>query len=184
MARSVASIALAVLFAVPLAAQDVAWVHISIREVRNDRAQVRINLPAAVVVRAAPLLPETSGGRCRLVVGDESITARDLSSILVALRGAPPESAIRRDTGDLIVQARRSGDSVQLLVEEKFGGETIAATLPIAVADELAAGGRRLDLARAVRHLARTGGGDFALITGSGSRVRIWVDGTPHQVSE
>jgi hypothetical protein len=181
MERPLISLALAVLFAAPLGAQDGAWLHISVRDTRRDGSEVRINLPAAVVVRAAPLLPETARGGCRLVVGDESMTGRDLSSILIALREAPPETGTRRDTGDLIVHARRSGQSVQLVMEEKFGRDTIAATIPIAVADELAGGGRRLDFVRAVRHLARTGGGELATITGSGSRVRIWVDGTPHQ---
>ena len=181
MTRSLAVFSLAATLAAPLLAQSDAWVHLSVRYSRNDRAEARINLPASVVLRAAPLLPESDRDGFRLVGGDDSITARDLASILVALRAAPPDGATRRDTGDMIVLASRAGDSVRLVIEEKFGGDALAATLPLAVADALAAGGRRLDLAGAVRHLAAAGGGELALIAADQARIRIWVDKTPHQ---
>lgn len=184
MRRSLAAFSLAATLAVPLAAQSDAWVHLSVRDSRNQRAEVRINLPAPVVLRAAPLLPESDHDGFRLIVGDDSITARDLSSILVALRDAPAGGAVRRDTGDMIVLASRSGQSVRLVIEEEFGGDTIAASLPLAVADALAGGGRRLDLAGAVRHLVAAGGGELALIGADEARIRIWVDNSPHQLVE
>lgn len=184
MPRSIIAFSLAATLAAPLAAQSDAWVHLSVRDSRNERAEVRINLPAPVVLRAAPLLPESDHDGYRLVVGDDSITAQDLSSILVALREAPVDGAARRDTGDMIVLASRSGDMVKLVIEEKFGGDVVAATLPLGVADALASGGRRLDLARAVRLLIAAGGGELALIAADEARIRIWVDKTPNQTVE
>lgn len=184
MSRTIASFFLTAALAAPAFAQQGAWVHLSVRDARHDRMEVRINLPAPVVVRAAPLIPETDEAGYRLVVGDDSISARDLASILAALRAATDGTAVRRDTGDAIIEASRAGDRVELVVREEYGGDTITATLPFAVADALAAGGRRLDVAGAVRNLAAAGGGEFALITADRSRIRIWVDGTPHQQGE
>ncbi len=183
MSRTLASIFLTAALAAPAFAQQGAWVHVSVRDARHDRMKVRINLPAPVVVRAAPLIPESDEAGYRLVVGDDSISARDLASILAALRAATDGTTVRRDSGDAIIEAARAGDHVQLVVREEYGG-TVVATLPFPVADALAAGGRRLDVAEAVRSLAAAGGGEFALITADRSRIRIWVDGTPHQQGE
>ncbi len=184
MVRTIASLALLAAYAAPALAQHDAWVHLSVRDARREGAEVRINLPAPVVVRAVPLLPDTGEEGYRLVVGDQSISARDLTSILAALRGAPEGTATRRDTGELLVDATHEGQNVRLVVEEKFGRNTVAATIPLAVADALAGEGRRLDIARAVRQLAAAGGGELALIAADRSRIRIWVDRTPSQASE
>jgi hypothetical protein len=184
MKRTLILLGLAMTLAVPAAAQRGAWVHLSIRHARSADAAVRINLPAAVVTRAAPLIPETDAEGYRLVVGEDSITAHDLSTILVALSGAPDGTAVRRDTGDVVVNARREGATVQLVVEDAFDGDTVAATIPLPVAEALAAGGRRLDIASAVRHLAATGGGELALIAADHSKIRIWVDGSARQITE
>lgn len=179
-----AAVLLPFLIAAPATAQRNAWVHLAIRDADRARAEVRINLPAPVVMRAAPLVPESEGRGYRLVVGEDSITARDLAAILAALREIKDGETVRRDTGDAIVEATRTGDRVQLIVDDETGGESLVATLPLGVANVLAAGGRRLDLAGAVRHLAAGGGGELALIAADHARIRIWVDGIPEQQGE
>lgn len=181
MSRTIASLLLVFAVAAPAVAQRNAWVHVSVRDQRHDRTEVRINLPAAAVIRAAPLLPESGDDGYRLVVGDEGINARDLAATLAALRGAAEGSVVRRDTGDAILEATRAGDGVRLLVRADYGGEEFTATLPLQVADALAGGGRRLDLARAVKLLADAGGGELALIAADDARIRIWVDGESNQ---
>jgi hypothetical protein len=182
MSRTIVSALLAAIAcAAPALAQKDSWVHLSVRDARRHRTEVRINLPAPAVIRAAPLLPESDGDGYRLVVGDESITPRDLAVTLAALRGAAEGATVRRDTGDAILEATRSGDRVQLLVRRAYGDGEVTATLPLQVADALAGGGRKLDLARAVRLLAGAGGGELALIAADEVRIRVWVDGTPDQ---
>lgn len=182
MHRTIVSALLALIAsAAPALAQKDAWVHLSVRDGRRHGAEVRINLPAPAVIRAAPLLPESGRDGYRLVVGDESITARDLAATLAALRGATEGATVRRDTGDAILEATRAGDRVELLVRREYGAGEVTATLPLHVAAALANGGRRLDLARAVKLLADAGGGELALIAADEARIRVWVDATPDQ---
>lgn len=175
---------IALIFLVPISSvaqtSSLDWVHFQAEHLDRSDTVVRVNLPARVVIRSFPLLPDLGCDSFGALAGESGISARDLGAIASRLSAVAAGETIEHDAGDYDVEATSTDGEVVLRFREKFSGDPVEVSMSTDVLRILSAGDhRRPDLAAAVAFLAAAGGGELARIDTEDSRIRIWVDRDP-----
>ncbi len=180
-AMPVLAMAALLVFSTAPAATSGQWLHVAVDEQGADGAVVRVNVPIELVTKILPLVHHEglSGGKIKMNVGDEPMSAADLRAILDAVRSSRdgeyvtvdgPKEKVRvaKRGGFLLIQANESGE----------GQQTVDVKVPLAVVDALLTGtqGDELNVAAAIEALARHGSGDIVTVKDDHSHVRIWID--------
>lgn len=158
--------------ALPAAAADL-WIHVRVDEGKKGE-QVSINLPVGLIESLAPVVQGKAKGSGGLRFDDEEIAVSDLrrawreldregDSTLLTVRDGSSKVRIAKERGYLVVEADDDGK-----VEMKLPGAVVEALL--------AGDGEELDLAGALRALARHGKGELVTVADGDETVRIWID--------
>ena len=175
---ALATLALGLGTAGAFAAQtDQLWIHIHVKDGKDSN--VSINLPITMVEKMAGSLTADAEGDSRLRFNDEEVTVAELREMWNELRRQPDATFITVDDvsskvrvakrgGYLIVRSREDRPGKDKEVEMKIPGTVVDALL--------SAPGEKLDVAAALRALARHGEGELVTVNGTGETVRIWVD--------
>ena len=155
------------------------WIHIRVQDGKDGN--VSINLPVSVVEKLAGGIDVDGGGQgeSRLRFNDEDLTVAELREIWNDLRRQPDATFITVDETDSKVRVAKKGGYLIVRAREdrKSQDEEVEMKIPGTVVDALLSGkGERLDVAAAMRALARHGEGELVTVTGTGETVRIWVD--------
>ncbi len=154
------------------------WIHIHVQDGKDGK--VSINLPVSVVEKMASGIDVDGGkGDSKLRFNDEDITVAELRDVWNELRRQPDATFITVDETDSKVRVAKKGGYLIVRAQEDRDGqeEDVEMKIPATVVDALLSGrGDRLDVAAAMRALARHGEGELVTITGTGETVRIWVD--------
>jgi len=173
-----ATLALALGTAGAFAAQtDQLWIHIHVKDGKDSN--VSINLPITMVEKMAGSLTADAEGDSRLRFNDEEVTVAELREMWNDLRRQPDATFITVDDTDSKVRiAKRGGYLIVRSREDRPGkDEEVEMKIPGTVVDALlSAPGEKLDVAAAMRALARHGEGELVTVSGTGETVRIWVD--------
>ncbi|HEX2163629.1 MAG TPA: hypothetical protein VHM02_06745 [Thermoanaerobaculia bacterium] len=158
---------------------DDPWLHLTVDEARPDGATVRLNLPLALVEAVVAALPEGDGG-AHLQFDDTEIPLAELEDAWRRLGGRSGQLLAIDEPRHRTVVARRGGQLVVDSRDRRRGDERVVVRIAAPVVDALFAGpGDRLDLAGAVRAMARAGAGEITAESDDGDRVRVWVDDSP-----
>jgi hypothetical protein len=177
---AIATLALGLCAAGAFAAQtDQLWIHIHVKDGKDGN--VSINLPVSMVEKMAQNMTSDSTGDSRLRFNDEEITVAELREMWNEVRRQPDATFITvEETGSKVRVAKRGGYLVVRSREDRAGkDEEVEMKIPGTVVDALlSAPGERLDVAAALRALARHGEGELVTVRGTGETVRIWVDET------
>lgn len=182
---AVAFLALLVVFAsaLPAAAADDLWLHVTIKE--SDDGDVTVNLPLSFVEAAIPLIPEGEFQDGKIVIEDAEFSAADLRGLLDAVRDSPDMTfvTVRAEDGD--VDVSKSGAYLLVRASEP-GSEGAEPTdvnvkVPLRVVEALLEGtaDNEINLLAGLRALADEGEGELATITDGNSKIRVWVDRNP-----
>jgi len=153
------------------------WIHVHVDDGKDGK--VSINLPITMVEKMAGSITADSKGDSRLRFNDEDVTVAELRDMWNELRRTPDATFITVDDTDSKVRvAKRGGYLIVRAREDRGGrGEDVEMKIPATVVDALlSAPGERLDVAAAMRALARHGEGELVTVSGTGETVRIWVD--------
>jgi hypothetical protein len=151
------------------------WIHIHVKDGKDGN--VSINLPVSMVEKMAKNITTSTEGESKLRFNDEDITVAELRDMWSDLRRQPDATFITvDDTHSKVRVAKRGG---YLIVRSRDKQEEVEMKIPGTVVDALlSAPGERLDVAAAMRALARHGEGELVTVSGTGETVRIWVDET------
>lgn len=176
---AIAALALGLGTAGAFAAQtEKLWIHVHVKDGKDSN--VSINLPISMVEKMAGSIAADSKGESRLRFNDEDITVAELREMWNEVRKQPDATFITVDDTDSKVRiAKRGGYLIVRAREDRAGGrdEDVEMKIPATVVDALlSAPGERLDVAAAMRALARHGEGELVTVSGTGETVRIWVD--------
>jgi uncharacterized Ntn-hydrolase superfamily protein len=152
------------------------WLHIRVHDSRD--AKVSINLPVSVVESLAGALPANTKSGASLRFDDEEVSVAELRRIWRELQRTPDATFLTVDEADSKVRvAKQRGYLVIDARERRPGAEDVQVRIPGTVVDALlSAPGEQLDMAAALRALARHGEGELVTVNGEGETVRIWVD--------
>jgi hypothetical protein len=171
---AIATLALGLGTAGAFAAQtEKLWIHVHVKDGKDGN--VSINLPISMVEKMAGSITSDSKGDSRLRFNDEDITVAELRDLWNDLRRQPDATFITvDDTHSKVRVAKRGG---YLVVRSREKQEEVEMKIPGTVVDALlSAPGEQLDVAAAMRALARHGEGELVTVSGTGETVRIWVD--------
>ena len=158
--------------AVPAAASDL-WIHIRVDGGKKGE-QVSINLPVSLVESLAPVVQSKRGRSGGLRFDDDEVSVSDLrrawreldregDSTLLTVRDGSSKVRIAKQRGYLLVEADDDGK--------------VRMKLPGAVVEAMLSGdGDEIDLAGALRALARHGKGELVTVVDGDETVRIWID--------
>jgi len=156
---------------------DNLWIHIHVIDGKDGK--VSINLPVSMVETMAGHLTTQTDGGARLRLRDHDVTVAQLRAMWNDLRQQPDATFISMEDIDSRVRvAKRNGDLIVRSWEDRAGkSEEMEMRIPGTVVDALlSAPGDQLDVAGALRALARHGEGELVTVDGTGETVRIWVD--------
>lgn len=167
--------------AFPLQAATNLWLHVRAVECSGSGTRVSINVPLSVVTALAPMIEDQAGDRIRLRINERDLTGAELRELVAALRNGPEgrvvtvskrgreSTTIEKVGGNFVVRNVKSdGDTTKVT----FNGAVLAALTETQH-------GHELDVAGAVRALARAGSGDLVLVDDGNDTVRIWIDAFP-----
>lgn len=156
------------------------WIHIHVKDGKDGN--VSINLPVTMVEKmAGRMTASETKGDSRLRFDGEDITVAELREMWNDLRRQPDATFVTVDDRDSKVRIAKQGGYlvVRSRGDKIGGGEEAEMRIPGTVVDALlSAPGERLDVAAAMRALARHGEGELVTVNGTGETVRIWVDGS------
>ena len=166
-------------FAAQTTQNDKLWIHIHVQDGKDGK--VSINLPISMVEKMAGSITTNTAGDSKLRFNDEDITVTELRDMWNELRRHPDATFITVDDTDSKVRvAKKAGYLIVRARDNKAGrAEDVEMKIPGTVVDALlSAEGEQLDVAAALRALARHGEGELVTVSGTGETVRIWVDQT------
>ena len=156
---------------------DKLWIHVRVHD--GKEGKVSINFPVSMVEKMAQNITTESKGESRLRFNDEEITVAELREMWNEVRKQPDATFITvEDVSSKVRIAKRGGYLIVRAREDREGrDEDVEMKIPGTVVDALLSGrGERLDVAAAMRALARHGVGELVTVSGTGETVRIWVD--------
>ena len=156
---------------------DNLWIHVRVHDGKD--ANVSINFPVSMVEKMAQNITTKTDGESRLQFNDEEITVAELREMWNEVRKQPDATFITvEDVSSKVRIAKRGGYLIVRSREDRAGrDEEVEMKIPATVVDALlSAPGERLDVAAAMRALARHGEGELVTVSGTGETVRIWVD--------
>ncbi len=154
-----------------------AWLHVRVEEPRNQ-TKVSVNLPMGVVQAVLEAAPDkiASHGCVHLHDGEHDLKVADLRRIWAQLKTAPDGEMVSVDSPDEKVQVARRGDRLEVHADRK-SGEAVRVDVPVVVVDALFAGeGERLDVAGALREVAKLRGDLVTVHDEHDATVRVWID--------
>lgn len=161
------------------AAEDSLWIHIHVQDGKDGR--VSINLPLSMLEKSSALIPGEALTAGHIRFDDEEITVAELREMWDELRRQPDATYITVDEVDSKVRVAKVGNYLHVLAKDRKHGrsENVEMKIPVPVVSALLSGsGDELDVAAAVREIARQGEGKLVTVTGENETVRIWVDGS------
>lgn len=168
--------ALTVVSAGAAAAADL-WLHVKVDGGRRGTEKVEINLPLSMIESFAPMLQGKvrDGGRVR--IDDRDYDVAELRRIWRELEEGPDATYLTVNEPDSKVRIAKRGSYLVMTAVERQDGENVEARIPIPVMGALLSGsGDGLDVAAALRELARFGEGELMTVTSDEETVRIWID--------
>jgi len=153
------------------------WLHVNVQEAAGGR--VHVNLPVAVVEKAAALVPDDARHYGRVRMGRRDVSAAQLREIWRAVKDGPDATFVTVDEKDSKVRvAKRGGYLLFRADEARPGRSQVDVRVPIPVVEALLSGaGDELDIPAALQALARQGEGELVTVDDEKDTVRIWVDG-------
>lgn len=153
------------------------WLHVKVDGGRRGTEKVEINMPLSMIESFAPMLQGRvrDGGRVR--IDDRDYDIAELRRIWRELEDGPDATYITVNEPDSKVRIAKRGAYLVMTAVERRDGENVEARIPIAVMGALLSGsGEGLDIAAALRELARFGEGELMTVTSDEETVRIWID--------
>ena len=156
------------------------WLHVKVDGGRRGTEKVEINMPLSMIESFAPMLQgkvRDDGHRHRVRIDDRDYDVAELRRIWRELEDGPDATYITVNEPDSKVRIAKRGSYLVMTAVEREDGENVEARIPIPVMGALlSSSGDGLDIAAALRELARFGEGELMTVTSDEETVRIWID--------
>jgi hypothetical protein len=177
-ARPIVAITLAALLSLPLLAQQKKdpWLHVEVRESKNEPEIVKVNLPFSMVDVALKIAQDKklNGGKFRL--DSTELSVPDLKKMWTEFKKAGNADFVTVEKKTESVKISREGNYLLIKVTEK-NQQKVDLRVPVDVVDALlATPGDELDIKAALVAMQQKGSGNILSVTDKDTKVRIWVD--------
>ena len=152
------------------------WLHVEVRESKDDPEIVKVNLPFSMVDIALKIAQDKkfNGGKFRL--DSTELSVPDLKKIWTEFKKAGNADFVTVEKKTESVRISREGNYLLIKVSEK-NQQKVDVRVPVDVVDALLAGpGDELDIKAALVAMQQKGSGDILSVIDKDTKVRIWVD--------
>jgi len=154
------------------------WLHVRVEEGEGPGAEtVHVNVPLDLAEKVLPAIhvEQFQGGKVHLEHGEMKDV--DVRAILQAVKETRDGVFVTVEGKDNIRVAKEKGHLLVKVREEGEMGTKVDVQIPMEVVEALLSGEKdELNVAAAVRSLARHGDELLVTVTEKGSSVRIWID--------
>ena len=155
------------------------WLHVRVVDGKHgeEGETVRVNVPLTLAEKVLPAIQvdRFQNGKVRLDHGDMKDV--DLKAILKAVRDTRDGEFVTVEGKDNVRVAKEKGHLLVKVREGKVNGAKVDVQVPMAVVEALLSGDEgELDVAAAVRALARHGDEFLVTVTDEETSVRVWID--------
>jgi len=161
------------------AAPEERWLHIRVEDGKagEEGETVRVNVPLTLAEKVLPAIQVDRFQNGRVRLDDGEMKEVDLKVILEAIRDTRDGEFVTVEGKDNVRVAKEKGNLLVKVREGNGAGAKIDIQVPMAVVEALLSGEKNeLDVAAAVRALARHGDEMLVTVTDEETRVRIWID--------
>ena len=148
------------------------WLHVKVTE--EGGAKVMVNLPVALVEKAAALMPEKHLRHVKFDHGHLDADIGDLRELWLEVRKSPDMTFVTVEEADENVKVWKKDGFVFVEVREG-DDEQVDVKVPLEVVDAFLAG-EEVDFTAAVQALVDHGQGQFVEVRDDEDHVRVWVD--------
>jgi len=155
------------------------WLHIRVEEGKGgkDGETVRVNVPLTLAEKVLPAIHVDRFRNGRVHLEDGELDEVDLKVILEAVRDTRDGEFVTVEGKDHVRVAKEKGHLLVKVREGNGNGAKVDVQVPMAVVEALLSGERNvLDVAAAVRALAKHGEQLLVTVTDDETHVRIWID--------
>lgn len=177
-ARPFAAIALATLFSLSLLAQQKKdpWLHVEVKESKDDPETVKVNLPFSMVDVALKIAQDKkfNGGKFRL--DSTELSVPDIKKMWTEFKKAGNADFVTVEKKTESVKISREGNYLLIKVSEK-NQQKVDLRVPVDVVDALlSAPGDELDIKAALVAMQQKGNSEILSVNDKDTKIRIWVD--------
>jgi hypothetical protein len=178
MTRSFMALPLIALLSLPAVAQQKKdpWLHVEVRESKEDPETVKINLPFSMVDVALKIVKDKKFNGGRLKLDSTDISVPDLKTLWNEFKKAGNADFVTVEKKNENVKISREGSYLLIKVSENKQ-QKVDLRVPVEVVDALlAAPGDELDIKAALVAMQQKGSNEILTVNDNNTKVRIWVD--------
>jgi len=155
------------------------WLHVRVEDGKagEEGETVRVNVPLTLAEKVLPAIQVDRFQNGRVRLEHDEMKDVDLKAILQAVRETRDGEFVTVEGKDNVRVAKEKGHLLVKVREGNGTGAKVDIQVPMAVVEALLSGEKNeLDVAAAVRALAKHGEEFLVTVTDEETRVRIWID--------
>lgn len=178
---SAAAVAALCFAAIPAAAANDLWFHVTVQESKGNNENVTVNLPISLIETALTMIPAEKMQNGNIVIDSQEFDAAKLRQLWQEVKGAPDMTYVTVQSNDETIKvAKDRGYLIARTTDRGGKGADVNARIPLAVVDALLSGeSNTLNLKAAVAALVDEGAGELVTVSDNSSHVRVWIDSNP-----
>lgn len=152
------------------------WLHLEVKENKNEPVLVKVNLPVSLVDVALNIIKDEKLHNGRIKLKHSEISVADMKKIWFELKNAGNADFVTVEKSNETVRISREGNFVLVKVTENQEPK-VDLKIPVSVVDALLDGpGDELNLKAAVAAMQEKQVGDILTVHANNTKVRLWID--------
>ena len=152
------------------------WLHVEVRESKEDPEIIKVNLPFSMVDVALKIAKDKKLNDGRLKLDSTELSVPDLKNMWNEFKKAGNADFVSVEKKNETVKISREGNYLLIKVSENKQ-QKVDLRVPVEVVDALlAVPGNELDIKGALVAMQQKGSSEILTVNDNNTKVRIWVD--------
>ena len=156
--------------------QKVPWLHLEVKENKEEPELVKVNLPLSMVDVALNVIKDKEFNKGRIKLDTQDISVADLKKLWSEFKKAGNAEFLTVEKKNESVRISREGNFLLVKVLDQKKSK-VDIKIPVPVVDAmLSSPGNELDIKAALLAMQQQGVGEILTVHDHESHVRIWID--------
>lgn len=156
--------------------QKVPWLHLEVKENKEEPELVKVNLPMSMVEVALNVVKDKDFNKGRIKLETQDVSVADLKKLWSEFKKAGNAEFLTVEKKTESVRISREGNFLLVKVFDQKNTK-VDIKIPVTVVDAmLSSPGNELDIKAALLAMQQHGVGEILTVNDHDSHVRIWID--------